>query len=442
MKAAEGKVGGTLNYQAKGAYVVQPRRKTLVKVLSEGLLLLAVLMAVFFRTFRVSAIIGNSTIQFLVIASIASAMTLVTIGRIRPGISDLWMFGFVAMCVLDGVLRTEYAWEAFEYWVFLLMFFLLKLFIQSDYRMLKRLIKCFYGCALFMTVTIFIQIFLPGLVTAVQRLIMTPNSIASAASNNARRYMTGLDDQSATAVWYCALLLAFAIAKLFNSRKVRPGTIVTFCIAGIAMMFTQKRSVLFASVMAGYAMYFLFSRKKNQRVFRIVIISLGLIVAAAVAYVVVPQVKYMIDRTLNSDTNIVFTGRYRFWDDLTAMFRSSPLFGVGGGTCENKYGFGGHNCYLQVVAEYGIVGGILFVGAFVVPFVQTFIRAWSFLRKYRYTKEAEWLMFALFVQLVFLIYCLTGNPLFDYIFFSTELICIGISQTLVLTRLKLKRKGA
>ena len=60
--------------------------------------------------------------------------------------------------------------------------------------------------------------------------------------------------------------------------------------------------------------------------------------------------------------------RIQIWSDGLMLFREAPLFGVGMNEYELSVGHVAHNSYLQAFAELGIVGGILFVGAFFVAF--------------------------------------------------------------------------
>ncbi|HMF11868.1 MAG TPA: O-antigen ligase family protein, partial [Gemmataceae bacterium] len=64
--------------------------------------------------------------------------------------------------------------------------------------------------------------------------------------------------------------------------------------------------------------------------------------------------------------------RIQIWSDGLMLFRDAPLFGVGMNEYEVSVGHVAHNSYLQAITELGIVGGSLFLGAFVV--------AWKTLR--------------------------------------------------------------
>jgi O-antigen ligase len=81
----------------------------------------------------------------------------------------------------------------------------------------------------------------------------------------------------------------------------------------------------------------------------------------------------------NSFVTSSLTGRLEFWRVALASFRDKPVGGYGLGTFFSSYylHYGGngwysrftHNHYLQVLAELGVVGGLLFLGFLVISLV-------------------------------------------------------------------------
>ncbi len=67
---------------------------------------------------------------------------------------------------------------------------------------------------------------------------------------------------------------------------------------------------------------------------------------------------------ISSTTN---TGqeRIQLWNEGLTMFQSNPLFGVGPDGYKDWAGHVAHNSYMQAFGEFGLIGGVLFLGAVV-----------------------------------------------------------------------------
>ena len=55
------------------------------------------------------------------------------------------------------------------------------------------------------------------------------------------------------------------------------------------------------------------------------------------------------------------SGRITLYINALEMFKQKPILGWGSGVFANLYGIGTHNIYLQLLAENGLIGFILFV---------------------------------------------------------------------------------
>ena len=120
------------------------------------------------------------------------------------------------------------------------------------------------------------------------------------------------------------------------------------------------------------------------------------------------------------------TGRTFLWDRAIQLWSDSPIFGSGWGTYRYYWANGyqgistaAHNVFLQLLAEVGIVGLIVFL----IPSLAVLIgltkgvfgltkRNGNTDRQYDYTDGA--LLFAFLFQLYFFIYCFVGAPLYDF----------------------------
>lgn len=111
-----------------------------------------------------------------------------------------------------------------------------------------------------------------------------------------------------------------------------------------------------------------------------------------------------------SGSNIT-TGRNVFYKNAISDFlRGNFLtyfFGKGTGTAYLINNTGLHNVYLQILYDHGILGIILYAAFFVLNLKDAI--------QNRY-------FYSMCLQIMFLAYCMTGNPLYDYYFFIPYLI--------------------
>ena len=113
------------------------------------------------------------------------------------------------------------------------------------------------------------------------------------------------------------------------------------------------------------------------------------------------------------------------------MFGRHSLVGIGWGQYVNQGGWfwNIHNIYIQLLVETGIIGFIIYCGWFLFHLVRT----WSMYSKMRvnpedYMNKDYCLMnFSLAMQIFFLLYGFTGNPLYDREMFVPYFIACAIS---------------
>ena len=60
--------------------------------------------------------------------------------------------------------------------------------------------------------------------------------------------------------------------------------------------------------------------------------------------------------------------RIRLWSEGLQLFRSAPLLGIGKDQYVEEVGHVAHNSYLHAFIELGFIGGVLFVGGFIIAF--------------------------------------------------------------------------
>ena len=122
-------------------------------------------------------------------------------------------------------------------------------------------------------------------------------------------------------------------------------------------------------------------------------------------------------------------------------FKQKPFLGIGWegfkysfykvhGAYLNEYQFMNvHNVYLQICCELGLIGEIIFVIRILYDlFFQFKMINW---KNSENSESQHILAFSFSMNILFLLYCFTGNPLYDAEFFIPYMLIIGAGYNII-----------
>lgn len=186
----------------------------------------------------------------------------------------------------------------------------------------------------------------------------------------------------------------------------------------IVLLMTGKRGPLVFCIAGVFVAYFVYnSNKPASRLIKISGIIILILIAWALGSSMFPQLFPTIGRIL--DTDSIDIVRLALYNQAFNAFKSNPLMGIGWDAFRYKYlTFGNalnvHNIYIQLLCECGVIGTI----PFVLYFLYNLVNSVKKLRKVSLTGNHEAqvqinLTFSVLYQVFFLLYGLTGNPLYD-----------------------------
>ena len=191
---------------------------------------------------------------------------------------------------------------------------------------------------------------------------------------------------------------------------------INIIIAGIALfgiILTSKRGIFIATIIALMVTCILDKNISVKRVNKykilgtIILVSLLLILGFYLA----TTNEYVINFLKRFTGNNITTGRDVFYENAWKDFSSGNIFTclIGKGTASayliNKTGL--HNVYLQILYDHGIIGLIIYLSFFVINLKNALCNGY---------------FYSICMQIVFLVYCMSGNPLYDYFFFIPYLL--------------------
>lgn len=263
------------------------------------------------------------------------------------------------------------------------------------------------------------------------------------SSYMASDYRSGFTAHYSTNSIYLSFgLVCWACGLIGEKSKPRAKDIILGLVLLLALFLTTKRGPLVASVVAVSICYLFVNRDKfTGTVLKALIIVLLAILAVGVLAMFVPGVEATLQRFVELTEDETGNGRSELYDCAWSMFYSNPLFGNGWGSY-SKYvattplgvmysniGFTSmstHNVYLQLLAETGIVGLTLFLAPAAVTLIAAMRRSAAHRGGGPYG-ESFCLWACVGAQIFFLVYCFSGNPLYDpQCYIPYFMSCVGV----------------
>lgn len=232
--------------------------------------------------------------------------------------------------------------------------------------------------------------------------------------------------------------IAISYSRYFADGRLKKGNAVALLLCMVALMLTGKRMMFFIAA-ANFVILMLIS-KANGKIFKLAGIGLMALLVLAIIFMFIPALGNVLYRFLDADNLQSMGNRDSLWVYLAMMLKEYWLFGAGFGSYNAfaydhglrvynaKWSYHGHNSYYQGVCELGIVGSLPYL-AFLASSLMKSIRS---IRCEAFLQDAKQLLyFACYIQLMYVIYALTGNPAYtgQYIvqlFFATGMVaCLG-----------------
>ena len=224
--------------------------------------------------------------------------------------------------------------------------------------------------------------------------------------------IAGLAFEKGYAAFLCNMGLGVLFARIFSGR-LTPSLAIQVVVVFAALMMTGKRTLFLIPLFGVLAFILLFAR--SHKVITAIAVALAVSLLLFVAYAFVPQVSLVFDRFL-ADNGDPLSGREVFWTYAIQMFLASPLIGMGFlsfNEYTNSQGFlyygepwtfQAHNVYIQVLAELGAVGLILFVSMLLFLLFGLAATARS--------SRSVYVLAAFYWALLIAVYSLTGNTIY------------------------------
>lgn len=231
------------------------------------------------------------------------------------------------------------------------------------------------------------------------------------------------------------LITIFLLARLtFVHEKIKNNKFLfaLIPISFVALVLTGKRGVLLWSLVSVTLTYLISNKGKSGKVLKLGFSALLAIAFLEILAQVVPEISYVFERFHSVGDDTASLERLAMWRLAFEKFKLHPILGNGFWSFRNFYAeelapiwhansaryqyLDAHNVYIQVLCETGIVGATLYILAISLLLHRT-IKLVRQVRLYHSVELRFGAMFSLCVQIFYLAYSLTGNCLYDIIFY-------------------------
>lgn len=323
---------------------------------------------------------------------------------------DKFDFLFIIFIGYLIILSTILGWNSYsiEYFAFFTVIGLVALSLKSDNCWHTFIIKAILICTLIHSIFIVMQAILPDFVLKLDKLILRSNTFELVITSQNYNYYCGIAPGAASAGLFSTILVGIAVSKMLTDKKIKPTNLILLIVGLVALLLSQKRVFLIASIVAIFIIMFVLgqqqkSLKKSIKRFFI----FGIIVMLFVIILMfIPETQNVIDRFVDNDR--MLSGRESMYEQMLTWFKESPILGAGLGTAESQFGYGGHNIYLQMLSECGVIGAtIYFLYLFGTAITNINIVIKEEIIDYK-------MLFLIFMQIILILYGITGNPIYDY----------------------------
>ena len=281
----------------------------------------------------------------------------------------------------------------------------------------------FLGCCL--------QLFAPSLLLKFNSFSLGAEKYETFMTFYSYNYLAGFSYQTGVTGHYLAIFIGFLLCYgLFEKNMTKMVRIISIglAIVGYLLLFlTGKRGELLIVALLGFMLVCYRFRKHFLK-----ILGIGAVMAIAGVCLLVftEEGRFLLERTFGDSP---LSGRDVIYSQLIEVFEKNILLGAGfSSVLKFIEGFtNGHNIYLQLLAENGIVGFVTLMAIFLFNVILT---VKVIIRKTTKTDDVTLAIMSLFIQLHFLLAGLIGNPLYDVYPLIVYMLSVGVAHYLNLKK--------
>lgn len=345
--------------------------------------------------------------------------------------SLLWI-PYLIYTIIGYLFHFEYVYAC--YWIVCLVLVILGMSVNSMHFESLFPYKFIWRAGLFCLIGVYFELLFHGLYDMyIATLFKTSERII--AMGHANYGFAGFTYQLDTTAM--PIVFALAIFLYINHEKhTNKFQIGIYALFFIAVVLTGKRISILLIVVIPLFIY-IFSNKIQEKRWRNALFALAIsllgvyFVISNAGWLYESSIFHRIGSTIINlqKGNDITAGRNVLYEKALEIFSSHKLFGIGIGKFINYSGANTdvHNVYLQVLCEQGIFGEILFV----IPLIMCLLTNIRRLINVQADRNKSAYMFTLYVQMVYILYGLTGNLNINLYGYMMYFVSIFLLETVI-----------
>ncbi len=311
------------------------------------------------------------------------------------------------------------------------------LFLLGDLSKCDDMLKLFYYLAIFFSIGSAINYFLPDF----YKSFILKGFENSSMYNSLQSWfkykhiimrLPGFANQTSFNACHFVYGIGYLVSKYSVVKKLKFTEWLSCALFVICLVLTIKRAHFLIAIMVSFVCYYCSSRQKSKQLQILLFMTL---VFLPILYYLISHIEIGVFGKLNTMiTNLendedISSGRFALYSLALKYFSQHPFMGIGWEQyrtiSELSAQSATHNIYLELLCETGVLGFFCFLLFFIALLSMAFVNC----KRANEDRQRVATVFCLYMQLFFLVYGLSGNPLYDPpYYFPYFLICAFTSS--------------
>lgn len=251
--------------------------------------------------------------------------------------------------------------------------------------------------------------------------------------------MPGITPHYSTNAMYLAIGAGVALANYICLKNKKNKNLICLLLMLIALLLTGKRAHILFGAVIFVIVFYITSPKKPGRLFKTICFALAGIFVFYIAIQFIPALGVVVSRFSDGmEGSDITNGRAMQVALAMEYFNKNKLLGIGWDGFLHSYvnpsgvALNVHCVYAQLLCETGVIGFTTFVLFFIYEIVKAIRLLSYYADRQENNEEYRNVYVAVFVELFFLLYCITGNPLYDIQLFFPYMFSCAIVEAYML----------
>ena len=219
-------------------------------------------------------------------------------------------------------------------------------------------------------------------------------------------HYAGISGQTGTNAFFFSLLISIFTAELCSLRKKHIITLFLLCLSWCGLFLTGKKGLIIASIISTLAVYWNSINRMERKRIIVLIISMFTVLLSIICVIYHSQIYNLF--------YVSVVSRLRIMGGMLTAISEKPLLGNGLNSV-SYFTYDthlGHNIYMQMWVEQGIIGVVLLISSLAYSLLLTYRKNRQIILNGGHVQVSNY--FSLFLQVFVIIYGFFGNPIYDY----------------------------